>query len=390
MNYRPYYLGKALRDQGLDVTVISGSTSHEFYAPPETTGRYTIEDVDGLRYVWIRTPRYGESRSLGRMRAWLRYLLALPGTARLGLPAPAAIVVSSPPPYPFLVAARLARRFRSRLVFEERDLWPLSLVEVGGISPRHPFIRLTQLVEDYALARADLVVSVLPAAGGHFASRGLKDGKLLMVPNGAELPPPERLDPRPAAVVRQSLPGRSFIVGYAGKLGASNAMDAFIEAAGALSARTELGFAVLGEGAEEARLRELARRSGATDNLVFLPRVAKDEVGSYLAAFDACWVGVKDSPLYAHGISLTKLFDYMIAARPIILSSGAGNDPVAEAGCGLTVAPEDPQALAAAIERMAGLSREERDAMGRAGRAYFSANHDWRILGKKYAEALGV
>jgi glycosyltransferase involved in cell wall biosynthesis len=386
MNYRPYYIAKALVDRGWDITVISGSTSHEFHAPPATTGRYTMEEVDGVRYVWIRTPGYGESRSLGRMRAWASYLAGIPGTARLGLPEPAAILVSSPPPFPVLPAARLARRFKSRLVFEERDLWPLSLVEVGGISSRHPLIRLTQAVEDFALRRADLVVSVPPAAKGHFLSRGLPEDRLAFIPNGTVVPPEGAPEPEPA--VRAALPGRSFIVGYAGKLGASNAMDAFVLAAGLLSGRADIGFAILGEGAEKDRLRELAARAGAVENLAFFPRVPRKAVGGYLAAFDACWGGVKDSPLYAHGISLGKIFEYMLAAKPIILSARAGNDPVSEAACGLTIPPEDAGALAAAIVRLAGADAAERSALGRAGRAHVAAHHDWKILGEQYARAL--
>lgn len=390
MNYRPYYLGRALNDLGFDVTVISGSTSHEFYSPPKVKGLYTIEDIDGLRYVWVRTPRYSESRSMGRIFAWLCYLMALPGLCHLDLPRPSSIIVSSPPPFPILVATRLARRFGSRLIFEERDLWPLSLIEVGGFSPRHPLIRVMQAIEDYAISRADVVVSVAPAAHEHFVSRGLPSDRLVVIPNGAIMPSEDKPEPTPAEYVRKTFAGRPFVIGYAGKLGASNAMEAFIRAAGLLSAREDIGFAILGEGSEEPRLRELASTICTSRNLLFFPRVPKENVANFLAAVDVCWAGIKDSSLYKNGISLTKLFDYMIAAKPIILSSHAGNDPVTEAGCGLTVAPEDPRALAAAIELLAGLSREELEAMGRAGRTFFSANHDWRILGRKYAEALGV
>jgi len=385
MNYRPYHLARELAALGVDVTVISGSTSHEYYAPPVTTGRYTFEDVDGLRYVWIRTPAYGESRSLGRVKAWAAYLAGLYGIERAGLPKPDAIIVSSPPPYPIVPAARLARRHGAKLVFEVRDLWPLSLVELGNIGVKHPFIRITQAIENYAYSRSDLVVSVLPGAKQHMVSHGLDPGKFLAVPNGAMvLDQATKVDPR----VKSAFLGPRFIVGYAGKLGVSNAMDAFVSAAVELAEREDLGFVVIGEGAELERLRELGRPAIDRGGLAFLPRVPKTEVLGMIAAFDLAWVGIKDSPLYSHGISLTKLFDYMNVARPIVLSASAGNDPVSESGCGVTVPPEDARALAAAIVALAKLGRDELERMGTAGRRYLEERHDWKILGNRYHEAL--
>jgi hypothetical protein len=38
--------------------------------------------------------------------------------------------------------------------------------------------------------------------------------------------------------------------------------------------------------------------------------------------------------------------DYMMARCVVLHSVEAGNDPVAEAGCGLTVPPESPAAVA--------------------------------------------
>lgn len=315
----------------------------------------------------------------------MAYLAGLYGIGRIELPKPDAIVVSSPPPYPIVPAARLAKRHGAKLVFEVRDLWPLSLMEIGSIRKGHPFIRITQMVEDFAYARSDKVVSVLPKTMEYMRSRGLDPSKFVSIPNGIAVSTTECVaDPE----VRAALPGRRFIVGYAGKLGASNAMDAFIRAAGRLSDRDDVGFAIVGDGAEKSRLAELARTVGAVKNLVFLPRVPKEEIRGKLAAFDAVWVGLKDSPLYEHGVSLTKLFDYMESRKPILFSSGAANDPVTEAGCGITVPPEDDASLAVAIQGLADAHPANLAAMGAAGRRYLEERHDWKILGERYHEAL--
>lgn len=384
MNYRPYHLARELAALGVDVTVISGSTSHEYYAPPVTTGRYTFEDVDGLRYVWIRTPAYGESRSLGRVKAWAVYLAGLYGIERAGLPKPDAIIVSSPPPYPIVPAARLARRHGAKLVFEVRDLWPLSLVELGGASARHPFVILTQWVEDFAYRRSDRVVCVVSGALDHMKSRGMDPAKFLHVPNGISL---ENVGSTPPDAPRRIFTDRRFVIGYAGKVGIAYGIDALLGAAVRLRARADIGIAVVGTGTYRDELSAKAKAL-SLDNIAFLPPVKKDEVPALLAGFDACYLGLRPEPLFRYGVSPTKLFDYMAASKPILWAVDAGNDPVGEAGCGVAAKAGDPESIAAAIARLADAPVSDLAAMGAAGRRYLEERHDWKILGKRYHEAL--
>ena len=78
----------------------------------------------------------------------------------------------------------------------------------------------------------------------------------------------------------------------------------------------------------------------------------------------------------------------MAAARPVILAAETPVDPVREAGCGLTVPPDDPAALATAIESLAAMSPEARADLGRAGRAYVEREHSYRQLAARYAAVL--
>jgi glycosyltransferase involved in cell wall biosynthesis len=80
--------------------------------------------------------------------------------------------------------------------------------------------------------------------------------------------------------------------------------------------------------------------------------------------------------------------DYMRAGCAVLLSVEAGNDPVAEAGAGLTVVPEDPQAVADGLLKLAALSPDERAAMGARGRAFAMAHHAYPVLATRFIEAL--
>ena len=78
----------------------------------------------------------------------------------------------------------------------------------------------------------------------------------------------------------------------------------------------------------------------------------------------------------------------MMAGKPIIHAVEAGNDPVQDAGCGISVPPEDPQAIADAIRTLASMSVAEREAMGQRGKEYVMKHHDYKILAKQFLEVL--
>jgi glycosyltransferase involved in cell wall biosynthesis len=108
-----------------------------------------------------------------------------------------------------------------------------------------------------------------------------------------------------------------------------------------------------------------------------------------LAEMDLCVATTKYSPLYRFGLSLTKLADYTMAGKPVILSSNAQGDIVSASGCGLVVPPEDPEALAKAISTMADKDPAVLKEMGERGRKEFFASYTLPALAARYLEALG-
>jgi glycosyltransferase involved in cell wall biosynthesis len=87
-----------------------------------------------------------------------------------------------------------------------------------------------------------------------------------------------------------------------------------------------------------------------------------------------------------------KLFEYMAAGIPVIASDfPLWRQIIGDAGCGLLVDPQDPQAIARAMEYL--LSHEaEAEAMGRRGREAAFKIYNWdseeRILLRFYSELL--
>jgi glycosyltransferase involved in cell wall biosynthesis len=80
----------------------------------------------------------------------------------------------------------------------------------------------------------------------------------------------------------------------------------------------------------------------------------------------------------------------MMAGCAVLHSVDAGNDPVADAGCGLTVAPQSAGAVADGLRRLAALGPAERRRLGERGRAYVLAHHAYDVLARRFIDALGA
>jgi glycosyltransferase involved in cell wall biosynthesis len=391
MEYRPYYLAREWVRLGHKVTIVASSESHIRALAPDMRGKPQLaETIAGIDYLWLATPPY-RGNGPARVRNMAAFVLRLhrEGAALAARLRPDAVIASSTYPLDIWPAHRIARLAGARLLFEVHDLWPLSPMELGGYSRWHPFIMLLQAAENFACRRADAVVSILPRVREHLEAHGMAPAKLHLVPNGVDPTEwegalqtlPAALDARLAALRRQG----KFVVGYAGTHGISNALETLLEAA-ALVRGKPVAFVLVGGGPDKPALVQQARALGL-DNVHFFDPVPKTQVPALLERVDLAYIGWQRQPLYRFGISPNKLIDYMMAARPILHAVEAGNDPVAEAGCGLTVAPEDPQAVADGVLSMLALGAQERAALGQRGRRYALANHTYPVLGRRFLNA---
>jgi glycosyltransferase involved in cell wall biosynthesis len=393
MEYRSYVLSRELNARGHHCAIVAGTYSHLRQRNPEQASagvrRTSVEEVD---WYWIPTGRY-QGNGVLRVASMLSFAMKTWLSAkRLAMEQrPDVVIASSTYPLDIYAAARIARIAGASLVFELHDMWPLTPRLIGGLSGRHPFIRIMQYAEDYYCRHADLVVSVLPNAIEHLASRGLTPDRYAVVPNGVDVVPSHESQAAPeshSAVFRSARAAGRFVVLYAGSLGLSNRLDALLRADGLLS-DVPVEVVIMGQGPEMETLKCLAFNLGL-QNVSFLSPVPRCQLHGLLALADVAYAGIGASPLYRYGISLNKLYEYMMAGACVLFAGAADvfNDVVAEAGAGLSVAHAFPEDIADGVRRLYALTREERAELGQSGADYCERQFTYGVLAERYEAAL--
>lgn len=388
MGGRHYYLAREMVKTGHRVYLIAAGFTHLLRQPPKMDSDIQIESIeDDFNFVWLRMPEYADAHDKWRIWNWFSFAWKLLKLSRCIPHKPDAIVASSPAPFIFLSAHRLAKKFHARLAFEVRDIWPLSLIEIGGYSSSHPFIRLIQWIEDRAYRQSDVVLSVLPNAREHMAHRGMDVTKFKWIPNGFDSEEVARSESLPQSLI-DALPSNKFIVGYAGTLGFANALGCFIDAATLARDDDSIAWVLVGDGKEKDKLQMQVRELGLR-NVIFIEPIPKTQIQSMLSRFDASYIGLTRDPLFRFGVSPNKLFEYFYAARPVIYAIDSGDyKPVDDAGAGYSVAAQDAVEILAAVRKLQSMPPEQREQMGARARAYALQNHDYKNLAEELANVL--
>jgi len=376
LHLRHYYLAKEFIKYGHNPIIISGSCSHLLHRRPETRGWFTKEKIRGINYIWIRVPQYKRSHSPKRMLKWLIFSSSLPFISKA--PKPDIILASPTATYPIPPAYMLARKHKARFILEIRDIWPLTLKELGKLTTKHPLVVSMSWLEKWGIRKCDHLVSSLPGYGEYLKEMGM--GRTFeYIPNGVDIQEMSDAAPLDPSIESQ-LPGQGFIVGYAGTFGCANALQYLLQAAEIIT-DSRVKFVLVGGGQEK---NDLLKKYSSLHNVFFLPAIPKIQVQALLARFDVCYIGWNSSNIYRYGLAANKLFEYMYAAKPILHSCNSNTDVVKKAGCGLSVTVADPQAIAEGVMRMLKMPRMQREQMGKKGREYVIKNHAYESLALNY------
>lgn len=378
---RFYYLAKELNANGDDALLITSSSHHLLREKPDIKWLWKKDEFEGLRVLWLRTLSYKKANSPLRVLNWFIFMLYMPLLIFI-CGRPKRLYYSSPSPVAFIGAWVLAKISCCKTCFDVRDVWPSTLVDIGGVSQTHLFIKFLYFVERFCCSKSDYVTSNLANFNLRLSELGICEEKFTWVPNGVSL---EEINKSCSESVI-SLPKyceNKFVIGYTGTFGEANALHHMLDVACSVQNDESILFLLYGHGKE---LKELKARAGllGLENVYFNDSVAKKDVYRLQSLFDVVSVGAKPSPLYKYGVAPNKLYEYIYSGTPVIYYIDTPNyHPVSDASCGFEVDSSSVNQFVEAIYRLKAMDVETASSMVDAARAYIEKNHNYSVIYKR-------
>jgi len=377
---RHFDFAKELVKRGHNVTIFASSFNYSLLKEVKKyeKSNFIVEYYEGVRFIWIKTFPYSKND-------WRRIINMLSYSFRayrickkLNTEKPDVTIGSSVHLFAVYTAYLLAKYYKVPFIMEVRDLWPLTLIEMG-VSKFHPFIIILGLLEKYLYKRANGIIVVPPKAKDYIIQFSIPQDRITYIPNGTDL---ERFNITSESNIRD----RKLKLLYVGAMNKANGLENVLLAAKLLR---DLPIIVdlVGEGMEKENLTRLKERE-SINNVNILNGVPKSEVPKILMDADALLHIEMDLPSSQFGGSPNKLFDYLSTGKPIIYASNYVKDYLDSIGCGIYADPNNYEDLALAIKKLLSLSSKERVKMGMNGRKYVEKYHSIPVLVDKLEEVI--
>ena len=382
---RLFFLTKEFIKLGHPSVLITSDANH-FARYPKTDQVYNYDQIDGVPIYWLKTKKYGKTASISRVLSWLDFERRLYLFDTRKLQKPDVVIVSSLSIFTILFGFYLKRKYSAHLVFEVRDIWPLTMTEEGGFARWHPLVLLIGLIERMGYKHADLVVGTMPRLDAHVKNILGYERPFFCSPLGFNPDSYQKMvaknQENPFDAV---FPKNKTIIGYTGSMGITNALEPFIGAIKLLREHADIHFMLVGGGdLRPAFEKELSGRS----NVTFLPKITQGEVRCFLAKCDILYLSTKNSLVWEYGQSMNKIVEYMLSGKPILASYTGFPSMINEAGCGRFVATSTPEALRDAILELIALGQDELEKMGEGGRKWIWEHRKYPDLAKGYIDRL--
>lgn len=373
---------------GHDVTVITGFPNHPTgIIRPEYRGSFVkrerVEGIDLLR-TWVYC-----TANKGFFKRILNFLSFFFSSLILGAAMtrrPDVVVGTSPQFFCAVAAYCLSLIKRAPFVFEVRDIWPQSAVELGVLKNRWAILAL-EAIEMHLYRRAALIIPVAESTRDYLVAKGIPSEKIKVIPNGVDLRYLSSAVAKPSEIRQRLGLQDKFVVSYIGTHGMSHALDVALNAARVFSSEDEkLHFLFVGEGAEKEKLKQMAAE-WQLKNVTFVDEQSREALLSYYRLSDVSLVPLKRLPIFKKVLP-SKLFELMGTGCPVICSvEGEAARLVARAEAGLCIEPENVEALVDGINLLRA-NRQLCQKLSANGQQFVKKHYQRSMLAEKYLAIL--
>ena len=385
MPARLFELASEFNNLGHNARLITSDSNH-LSNFPISKNKYNDELIENVQVRWLKTIKYKKTSSIKRVFSWLDFERRLFFMPINSFEKPDVVLISSLSIFSIIYGYYLKKKFKAFLIFEIRDIWPLTMTEEGGFSKWHPLVLLISAIEKFGYKKSDLIVGTMPKLNLHvegvlgyikpfhcspigfnpkYYNIGSKVGEL-----------EERL--------KRSIPDNRVVVGYAGSMGITNSLEMFIDTIESLKNNKNIYFVLVGSGDLKDRFESQLSKC---KNVLFWPRIDQNEVNSFLNLCDVLYLSTQYSKVWDYGQSMNKVVEYMLASKPIIATYAGYPSMINEANCGSFVNTLDVS-LKNEVLNIVDMSSKERKTIGENGKKWMYSNRKYSNLARKYIEAI--
>ena len=345
-------LAEGLVKRGHEVRVVTGMPNYpERRIYDGYRGKlYLTELTNGVAvqrsYVWVRPkPTLIDRLLLELSFVVTSFVHALRGKR------PDVIFITAPPLPVSVPAALLGWIHRTPIILNLQDILPDAAVHVGLLkNPK--LIRIFELLEQFAYRTATHISVIAEDFVEHLLNKGVPAPKMVQIPNWVDVHFIRPLPQENNAFRAEHQLMKKFVALYSGNIALTQGLETVIEAASRLCHIPDIAIVIVGEEKALQRLRQYCDVCGA-DNVTLLPLQPREKLPEMLAAADVGLVIQKHNVI---SFNLPSKIQLLLASGRALVASvpekGSAAKVVEHSGGGIIVPPEDPDALAAAIEHL--------------------------------------
>lgn len=380
---RHYDLAKELVKKNYHVTIFASSFEHQSRKDTVITNpseKEKVETIDGIQFVWVKTCSYKDN-------GFKRILNILGYTYRAFLSSmkmkekPDIVIGTLMHPLAAFLGYIISSIKGCKFYFEERDLWPQTLIDLGKYSKRNPIVIVLGWLELFLYRKSDRIIILFKNAVSYIESKKVNKDKVLVLSNGVDLAKYNNPVDLPANLdeyLNTRLKDR-FKAVYIGSHGISDNLEPILYSAKKLmETNKDICFLFFGDGPEKERLIRIKEKE-RLDNVTFFSPVSKEYIPKILDSCDAGLISLHNTELYKWGISFNKMYDYMAARLPIVMNSAKEMDELTEFGN--IVWTNEANGIAETINELY-TDKELRERLGRNGREYLENHFSWEKLSR--------
>lgn len=377
---RHFYFAEEWVKNGHEVTIFTSNSSHLSDQLPQFTGGRLIEEIHGVRTVWLNVLKTAKSSSASRILSWLHFEWKVLNTPKGQFKKPDVVIASSLSILSIISGFLLACYYKARFILEIRDIWPLSAKQLGGYTLNHPFIWLLGKLEKFGYRRADVVVGTMPNLIEHVQEVEPKFKACVCIPQGIKEELLFAFEPLSEQYIKETFTPCTFKVAYAGTINPNNPIQVLLEAVSKMPEKEQVEAYILGSG---SMLQTYKKKYATCKRIKFIPPIPKKKVKAFLQQTDLCFDSF-ESELARFGLSRNKWIDYMNAGKPIVCSYSGYQSMINESQSGSFVPFGNVDLLVQEIIKYKTMSTEEILAMGKRAQKYLSENRLFSQLAREY------